>query len=342
MNFIDKLVIAHKHELAKNEKDAANLAEAIFDRDPKAIGFLNDHADLFGKALRNEDLPDAVIKSASTAVSPVITSIAGNDGLLRNPLGIDMNFMPLYQMAPGSATSDEIRIFDFENLIQHKEYAMGAEIESVPFGLENAERLGIRRFGGGSVVLRMLAKNQARYNVNNILRGHQLAELKQRSNWAYAQVDAAADAAIVAGYVTSFATNIVTSVNNGYQAMVTRLDANKYQITDDTPMILVLHATHRPAMQAALRTIIGDNGTNTLLEYPVSVVYTWNSNILTQYDGADAGILILPERKNVWGEFDAPRIEQERKPRTDGIDLVYQYHFNSQLSTLQTQVVKIR
>jgi len=341
MDILQKLEIALKHDIVLNEKDAESLCIALEKHDPEAITLLKKHLDLVGKAFRDEDMPEAVVKSASTAVGPVITDLVGLDGLRRNPIGIDMKYMDLYQMAPGAPNADEIRIGDFLNLIRHKEYPLGKAIESEPFGVDNTERLGIRRFGGGSIILRMLAKNQARYTLTNILRGHQLAEMRFRSNWAYTQVDATADLAVTAGYVTAFSTNIITSINNAYQAMITRLDTNNYQISDDVPVKLVLNAAHRPAVNAAYRTIIGDNGTNILLEYPVELLYTWNTNILTQYDSANAGILILPGIKNVWGEFDAPRLDQARDGRTDGIDLVYQYHFNSQMSTLQTQIVKL-
>lgn len=342
MDMFQKVQIAHKHEITTDEKAALDFCLAVEKRDPEAIKMLENHLGLLGKAFRNEDLPDEVVrKSSSSAVMPKITEVIGNDAFLRNPMGIDMKFMQLYQMAPGAQDADEIRIIDWENLIRHKEYAMGAPIESVPFADKTTERLGIRRFGAGSIILRMLAKNQVRYTLGNVIRGHQLAEMRHRSDWAYAQADAAADAAVTATQVTAFSTNIVTTINNAYQSLIERLDGADYQISDDVTAKLVLHASHRPAVNAAYRTVIGENGTNILLEYPVELIYTWNTNILKQYDGVNAGILILPERKNVWGEFDQPRLDQARDNRTDGLDLVYQYHFNSQLSTLQTQVVKL-
>lgn len=339
------------HNIVHTEKAAEQLFKAFEARDKEAIESINKHYSLLQKAVEGEMLPDGVLhsqgfkredmfKSSSTAIRPVVAEIDGINNLT-SPLRIDTKYVDFYQMVPGAMNSTEVRIYDFENTLTHKEYPLGKDIESQPFGTEEVSRLGIRRFGGGSFVLRMLMNGQARYTISNILRGHQIAEMKMRSNWAYAQIDAAADAAIIAGQVTSFSTNIITSINNAYASHVEFLDGLGYQITDDVPMLLLLHGSHRPAVNAAYRTIAGENGNNILLEYPVQPVYTWNSNILKQYDGANAGILILPGVKNVWANFDGPRVDQERAPRNDGIDLVYQYHYNSQMETDQVRVVKI-
>jgi len=77
MDILQKLEIALKHDIVLNEKDAESLCLALESRDPEAITLLKKHLDLVGKAFRNEDMPDAVVKSASTALMAWFTVMPG-------------------------------------------------------------------------------------------------------------------------------------------------------------------------------------------------------------------------------------------------------------------------
>jgi len=239
----------------------------------------------------------------------------------------------VYNTATGADGADEIHVLDFVNQITHKEYQFGAGIESVLFGKETAIRLGQKRWGGGSFILRQMMKNQLRYTINGIIRGHAAAEMVLRADQAYTGINALAPSA------ETFDTNIITTVNKAYSTLITDMAAAGYQVTASTPALLVTNFAHKAAVNAAFRTIQGENGSNTLLEFPVVPVFTANTNFSVQKSSKNFGMLIVPGIKNVWGNFTSARIERTAQPSRDSEELVYQYYFNKREEVAQSRIV---
>lgn len=272
-------------------------------------------------------------KSASSAVAPNIAYFQGIESWF-NTLGIDMRWMPLFQMET-IETATEAQIIDWLNKLEHKQYDIGAPIETMPFSTETATRFGRKRFGGGSFADRSLLDTQQRYTISNLMRAHQVAELKLKANQAYT-----AQAAVTPNGTTAFSTNIVTTVNNAYVTLITAMAAAGYQVTADTPAYLLSHASYRAAINASFATIRGTDGDNEVLEYPVTPIFTFNTNWPSTFAGNNAGMLIVPAQKQIWVNFRTPRVEQVQDPKRDGMELIYQYYHNFQVFGGQAQIVR--
>ena len=273
-------------------------------------------------------------KSTSNAVKPNILEIMGIESWY-NTLNIDMQWMSLFQMETADEAT-EVHVVDWLNKMRHKQYAIGAPIESVPFSTETATQMGRKRYGGGSFADRSLLGTQQRYTVNNLLRGHQVAELILRADLAYAS-----QAAVTPNGTTSYSTSIVQTANSAYDTLIQAMATAGYNVTASTPAYLLCHGSHRAAVNASFATIRGLNGNNQILEYPITPIYTYNSNWPAQFASTNAGMLIFPGQKQIWVNFRGPRVEQEPDPKRDGLDLVYQYYLNHQCFGGQCQIVNL-
>lgn len=277
----------------------------------------------------------SVNKSASTGVAPSIAYLRGIDNWT-DTLGIDTTWMQLYTQNTLTAET-EAWIMDWTNNVRHKQYAIGTPIESQALSTETATRFGRKRFGGGSFADRSLLGTQARYTLSNLARAHQLAELRLRADTAYTALAAAA--AAPAG-TTVFNTNIITTVNDAYVSLITSLaQTDGYQINASSKCYLLCHFSQQAAVQAAFRTIQGFDGNNIILEFNVQPIYTANTNWSATIGGKSSGLLILPNWKMNWVNFQEPRLETEQDPKRDGLELVYQYYFNQNTEAGQCQVV---
>jgi hypothetical protein len=277
----------------------------------------------------------SVNKTANTGVAPNIAYLQGIDNWT-DTLGIDTTWMQLYTQNT-ITTATEAWIMDWVNILRHKQYAIGAPIESQALSTETAARFGRKRYGGGSFADRSLLGTQARYTLSNMARAHQLAELRLRADAAYTALALAA--ASPAG-TTAFSTSIIETVNAAYVSLITSLaQTDGYQINASAKCYLLCHLSQQAAVQAAFRTIQGFNGNNILLEFNVQPIYTANTNWSATIGSKNSGLLILPNWKNNWVNFQEPRLETEQDPKRDGVELTYQYYFNHNTEGGQCQVV---
>lgn len=324
---------ADAHELLKRlGSNDASVRKSVYDQ-------IGSRYTLLDHALEGRDMPAKVEtyfreKSASTAVNPNAVMVNGivNDF---DRLRLDTQYMDLYQFVPAT-NKTEVHIEDFEGMIRHAEIPMGKSPEATTFGQVTKERFGMKQWGGKSFALNVLLNGQARYNVNGIVRGHQLAELRLRSNEAYSQL-----ANVTANGTTAFATSIVNTINQAYITLIQDMATAGHQMSDTEPAYVVFHGSHRAAVSAALRTIMGENGSNILLEFPVQPIFTWNANFPSTFAATPAGMLVFPGRKNVYANFQNARLESEMQMDVDGMMWYYRYYFNSQIDGSQVQIVNI-
>jgi len=351
MQQLPTLYAAIESEVVETEDKAIELLKMVHSKDAaeqrKAMDCLNAKFALMDRFLSGLPVDKSVAadvgmeegqfvhKSANTAVSPNVASFIGFDNWT-NTLGIDTAYMPLFVMAMIESAT-EAHINDWNNILRHKQYDLGAPIESQPFSTDTASRFGRKRYGGGSFADRSLLGTQSRYTLSNLMRGHQLAELRLRADAAYTAIAAVSPNGTTA-YTNS---SIVESLNAAYVTLVQAMSTAGYQITATTPAYFLTHFSNAARVNAALRTIVGTDGNNVLLEYPIQPIYTANSNWPSQFSSKISGMLIVPELKNIWVNFQAPRIDQTVDAKRDGLELVYQYYFNFNVEGGQCQIVNI-
>jgi len=352
MQQLPTLYAAIESEVVDTEKAAVDLLEMVHSKDAaeqqKAMSFLNAKFALMDRFLSGLPVDKSTAsdvgmeegqfvhnKSANTAVSPNVASFVGFDNWT-NTLGIDTAYMPLFVTAMIESAT-EAHINDWNNILRHKQYDLGAPIESQAFSTDTASRFGRKRYGGGSFADRSLLGTQSRYTLSNLMRGHQLAELRLRADAAYTAI-----AAVSPNGTTAFtSSSIIESLNAAYVTLIQAMSTAGYQVTASTPAYFLCHFSQAAAVNAALRTIQGEDGNNILLEYPIQPIYTANSNWPSTFSSNISGMLIVPELKNIWVNFQAPRIDQTVDAKRDGLELVYQYYFNFNVAGGQCQIVNI-
>lgn len=271
------------------------------------------------------------------SISSGSTNTAVRFDNLSNVLNLDMAWMQFFTMAPAFG-SEYVDLNQITYYVSHKEYAEGAKIENTPGASLSGEKLSRKRWGGANSFLRLWAERNGVIGLNRVIQAHTSADQKLRASTAY---KALGDTSGVT--VEAFATNIITTLNNGADALLTALNTAGYDLTDSTGLKLLSHSSNRPAINAALKTIMGDNGTNILLDYNIEPVYTRNTAIAKDLGlgGANRAMLILPGFANIWADFDAARIERANSPRTDAIDIVYQTYYNLTVRASQKRVITL-
>lgn len=325
--------VALNSEITDNDKVAKEFSDAIMGNDEKAkaeaLAKVNAKYALLDDAFAGRCLTEEAYKSVNF---PMATKSSGalNSSSIRidaieswfNTFQIDAKWMQFFRTVSATGTS-EIELIDWFSKVVHRKYSDGETIKGEPIGQNAFDRLGSERFGGAAFLLRRLTLNQARYNLQNILMSHQMKEMETKANEAYTALAGATPTG-----TTAFATNIITSVNAGVVDLFNSMAAAGYGVNDDTPVLFLCNGAHKASVNAAFRTIAGENGTNPLLEYNVTPVYTFNSNYPSQIGGTNYGKLIVPGMKNIYGNFETARVDETRKPSNDATEIVYQYYAN--------------
>jgi hypothetical protein len=341
---LETLYVALESEIANTNKTAKEFSEAVLNGSEKdrkeAIELVNKKFALMDDYFAGRALPEAYYKGvhfpmshkSSGGINANGVAVMGIESYM-NSRNIDNNWSQFFNVVAAEGRT-EIEILDWFSKIVHKEYQDGEEIKTGGIGQEAFERMGSKRFGGGAFLLRRLTLNQARYNLQEILRGHQMRELSTKADEAYTALWGATPSA-----TTGFATNIITTVNSAANTLLGSLSSAGYQVNDETPLLLLCNGAHKASVSAAFRTIAGENGSNVLLEYNVQPVFTYNSNVGATVAGTNAGKLILPGVKNIYANFENARVEETRKPSQDATEIIYQYYANWKVKGDQIQVV---
>jgi len=260
--------------------------------------------------------------------------------LLATMLNIDAKWLQFFQMVPAYGAG-VVETATITNLVSHKEYADGAKIEAVPLAGLSDTQLRERRFGGASNWLNRWLTTNNMMTISSILTRHQVAELKKKASVAYT---ALADTTGVT--VQAFTTSLITTINEGVNSLVTALltaSGGEYDITDDSQFLLLSNSANKEAINAAFRTIQGENGNNPLLEYNVQPVFTRNTAVARDLGlgGSNRAMLILPGVANIWADFQSAKVGQEEDVASDSTKVVYQYYFNLQVVAIQKRVITL-
>lgn len=271
------------------------------------------------------------------SISAGTTNTAVRFDNLSNVLNLDMAWMQFFTMAPAFG-EEYVDLSQITYYVSHKEYAEGAKIENTPGASLSGEKLSRKRWGGANSFLRLWAERNGVIGLNRVIQAHTSADMKRRALTAYT---ALGDTTGVT--VQSFAVSIIETLNAGADAMLTALNNAGYDLQDSAGLLLLSHSSNRPAINAALKTIQGENGNNILLDYNIQPVYTRNTAIAKDLGlgGANRAMLILPGFANIWADFDTARIERTNNPRTDAIDIVYQTYYNLTVRASQKRVITL-
>lgn len=343
---IETLYLALQSEIADTDKQAKEFCEKFLDGNEAdkqaALKEINSKFALMDDFFSGRMLPEGAYKTVNYPMSykssgSLNSSSFRIDALTSwmNTQQIDTKWMDFFTTVSATGTS-EIELIDWFNKIIHAEYNLTADIKGESLGQDAFERIGSKRFGGKSFIIRRLTLSQARYNLQTMLQGHQSAELVLKANQAYTAIANATPAG-----TTAFAASIINSINNGVVDLCTSLAAAGYSVNDDTPFMMLFNGEHKSAVMSAFDTLPGENGSNIRLRYNVTPVFTFNSNYPAQIGGTDYGKLILPGVKNIYANFENARVEETRNPSRDASELVYQYYANWKVEGDQVQRVNI-
>ena len=341
------MVAAIDSKVVTSQEAAKQLHSLMRSSDPeerqKGYDALNAKLEDLGNAVHFGSVSDESMKyvprqtkSFDSIYDPSSTRAYTFD-LLSTLLNLDAKWMQFYQMVPAYGAA-EVDTMTITNLVEHKEYLQGARIEMGPLAGLSDTVLREKRYGGGSTFLERWVTTNGMMTINSILTRHQVAELKLKASVAYT---ALADTSGVG--VEAFATSIVHTINEGVNTLSEALLALQYEITDESQFLLLSNSGNKEAINAAFRTIQGENGTNPLLEYNVTPVYTRNSNVARDLGlgGANRAMLILPGVVNIWADFQTAKVGQETSSGTDSLNLFYQYYFNQQVTSAQKRVITL-
>lgn len=334
--------IAHTQEAAKSWYADATSNDA--ERQKGAIDTLNRKlADLTYAMYGEDELASKSVRKKADEIRKNFDSLYAPSSVtavrfdkLSDMLKVDLKWMPFFQMVPAFG-SREVELETVTNIVTHDEYYDGEDIKSKPLAYLSNEKFGRKRYGGATSFLRLWSETNGVITLARIIQAHQTASLVKRSNVAYTLLGNTSGVS-----VETFDTSIIKTVNKAANNLIESLVADKYNLTDDAGLLLLTNSANKDAVNAAFRTIQGENGTNILLEYNVQPVFTRNLAIVSDLglgNGA-AGMLILPGQANIWSDFDPARVERVRNVRGDSEDLVYQEYYNARVAGIQKRVVE--
>lgn len=318
------------------------------DEKKSVLDTINARLKMIGDAITgepfSEEVQDIVDKRFGSkrkwfdTVDGVTDRMVNTHDVLFSRFKIDTNWMQFYQNIDARGTN-RLSINELTNKVVFKEYRMGETIQPTPFGDEDVSYLHEKRYGGALNFLNRWLETNGRYNLNEAIRRFAIASLKIKANTMYTTL---ADTSGVS--VEAFATSIIVTANNCADNLLDGLDSNdpQYDVTDETPLLILSHSTNKPLIRAAWRTISGDNGTNILPEYNVTPVFTRNPNVT--YDlgsGTASAVMCLPEEDAIFAMFKDLRISTRQGEQEDALIIVGQEYWNHQHKAIQRRIMRL-
>ncbi len=303
------------------EKDGETIAEKI--NEVLAMMHAAQHNQAFGE-------------KAITMIGDYNGVNAGDYKDFVNELEADMNWMQFFRMIDATG-ANRAEIFDFNSVITWDEYEDGEKINFKPLGSETYAELRARRFAVGVQMLRRWLSTNARYNVNDALEAIRIANMSEKSDFAYNLLFDTTGVTTVA-----FNTDVVTTLNDAADALIQNVAGSGFNISADQPLLLLANGAHRASIQQALETVRSmGNGSEIISEYNIRAVYSYNANVTTQIAATDSAMLVVPGFKNVWATFDPVAVNQEMVFSTDSVEIQAQEYWNAQAPAAQRHIVNL-
>lgn len=305
---------------AYKKKDSATIAQKLNEVLSLMHAAQHDHA--FGE-------------KAITMIGSYNGASAGEYMDFVDELAVDLNWMRFFKMVDASGTN-RAEIFDFNSVVTWDQYEDGEKIDFKPLGSETYAELRANRYGVGVQMLRRWLSANEMYNINDALEAIRQANITEKADFGYTQLFS------TAGVTTeTFATSIVNTLNLAADDLLQGVAGSGFNISADTPLLLLCNGQHRAAVNAALETVRDmGQGAETVVEYNITPVYTYNTNVTAQIAATNAGMLILPGYKNVWATFDPIAINQEMDFSTDSLKIEAQEYWNAQAVVAQKRIVE--
>ena len=334
--------IVDRANLVNGEEGLKAMRKALADQDIETFfKALGTNIKLVHDAQHNYKMADSLYdqyieKDAGIGIA-TRRQIAGFSNVV-DPMDIDTLWMQAFTMADlgGAAAAD---IVDFQSFVRWIQQGESEDIKMSPYGKENVQELRDERFTCGLAFLNRWLETGNLYNINEGARQMRLKNLEIKADQAYTGLAVAGTNTTTSAGSTP--EQIITALNAGADALLDGLSAS-LQVTAETPLLYYVHGSHKALVMRAFRTISGDDGNNELLEFNIKPIFTYNSNFPTQIGGKNAGNLVLPGRKNIWGTFKPIREARESNFSTDSVKVMMQEYWGKQTPAVQRQTVDLQ
>ena len=254
---------------------------------------------------------------------------------LWNRLRIDDLWMQFFQMVDARGR-ESVNITEEVNNVTFSTYNELADIKATDYGVNREREIFEVRSGARVNISNRALERNPMVTIGKILERLNIGKLVKMADDAYTTL---ADTTGIA--TTTFLTSLINTVNIAYNAHIQALADNdpSYIVSADTPMFLLCNGTHRATVNAAFRTIIGDNGNNVILEYPVVPVYTYNSNLPATVSGTASGFMIMPGDELLYATFKDMIISRTENPGRDAQSVIANYYDRFNNVAIQKRVV---
>jgi len=259
-----------------------------------------------------------------------------------NELTQDMKWMPAFTIASanGAATVD---IIDFASNVVVNELQPTQKIELSKLGTDAIAKLAEKRFGAGVPMATRWLDTNGVYNINTAVEAIRNAFLTKQADFAYTLLAASANGTTTATAASVDA--IIVALNSACLTLSNANDNKGFAITDDTPFLYYLNIAHKGLMTQVMNRMMvstsADEFTNIKLTHMVMPIYTHNTNFPSQFGGKNAGMLVLPGRKNVWVNFKANESNQETDFSSSSVVVQALQYWNAQAPAVQRQIVNL-
>lgn len=259
-----------------------------------------------------------------------------------NELTQDLKWMAAFTVA--TATASSLDIVDFASFVTVNELGPSEKIELSKLGEEHIANMREKRFGTGIPILQRWLETNGVYTINTAITAMREAFITKQGNFAYALLAATAGVSTQTSAGSTIA-DITLALNTATDALIAA-NANKgFNISPDVPILFYLRHKHKGAFDQVMRqqevTSTHPDYTDLRLTNMVVPVYTYNTNFPEQFGGKNAGMLVLPNRKNIWANFKGLAMNQESDFSTSSLVVEALQYWNAQAPAAQRYIVNL-
>lgn len=313
-----------------------------FDTKMKSPDFSKEFVEIMNKGFKpyndvvnGNGTVDAEFKEYAEKVFPTTFPnplVAGGSFQVGNQLA-DTNFALAFDVVDARG-NDQVAVPNWTNAMSFNEYATGQPVTMQSIGFQNASIINYKRWSCGINLDRTFFNlNGGRVTMAQLSQTFRTRALEKRAAFGYDLISA------TAGVTTeSFATSILNTINVGASEL---LDANKAagkSVTTNTILYLYAHPVHKAGVMAAINSILGQSNNNTILEWNVVPVFSFD--LPKQYGGTNGGMLVLPGMGNVWANFRDLSVENQAVIVNDAWQYVAVEGYNGIMDAGQKRIIE--
>jgi len=337
-----ELDAAIRYPICPDQKSFDRLKEMYYDKDLKAIlKGVQGKCGLYNDVWNEKPLPGEMAKQYVSKGGPSVFGVRSRviETFDTNTSDfVDTDWAKAYRFVDlrGVASAE---LEDFRTLMTWAEISQGKKIEPGPYGDTGAMNLRERRYAIAVAFLERWLKTNQRHNINDAMAMMLVKNAEFKADEGYADIGSGSPATQTT--TGSTPAEILTAINEAARKLLESLDTFGFSLSSSTRLIGYFKTTHRALVERARNQTRGDDGNNEVLFANIEFVYTVNSNFPTQFGGKNAGLLILPGQKNVWGQFEGLRSNSESDFRSDSVIASMQEYWNKMTQDEQKYIVNL-